>query len=200
MALLGQVAGTAREVDVVGIVDGDTVWIERDGARVQVRVHGVDAPERPQAFGSEAADFAARTLLRKRVTMTARGTDRHDRVVAAISVDGRDFAELIVSRGFAWHDTRFAPRAFALAMAERAARESRRGLWAGPSPQPPWEFRRSEPRQSSREPVAFRGNRNSRVFHAPGCVDYDCANCTVALGSIDDARSRGFRPHAACVR
>ena len=199
-ALLAQVAGTAREVAVTAIVDGDTVWVERAGERVQVRVHGIDAPERPQPFGSEASAFASRTLLHKRVLIAPRGTDRHDRLVAAITIDGRDFAELLVSRGFAWHDTRFAPRAFELAMAERAARDARRGLWSAPSPQAPWDFRRAEPRQSSREPVAYRGNRNSRVFHAPGCLDYGCASCTIPLASIDDARSRGFRPHAACVR
>lgn len=200
VALLAQVSGTARDVAVTAIVDGDTLWVALDDARVQVRVHGIDAPERAQPFGSEAADFTSRTLLHKRVVIERRGRDRHDRVVAAIAVDGRDFAELLVSRGFAWHDTRFAPRNFQLASAERAARDARRGLWAAPSPQAPWDFRRADPRQSSRDPVAFRGNRSSRVFHAPGCLDYDCANCTIALASIDDARSHGFRPHAACVR
>lgn len=202
VALLAQVSGTARDAAVTAIVDGDTVWVAfGDGdARVQVRVHGIDAPERAQPFGREAADFASRTLLHKRVVIVTRGIDRHDRVVAAITVDGEDFAGLLVSRGFAWHDTRFAPRDFALAMAERAAREARRGLWTAASPQAPWDFRRAEPRPSSREPVAYKGNRSSRVFHAPGCLDYDCHNCTIALSSIDDARSRGFRPHAACVR
>jgi endonuclease YncB( thermonuclease family) len=176
------------------------VWIALDGARVQVRVHGIDAPERAQPFGREAADFASRTLLNKRVAIARRGVDRHDRVVAAIAVDGRDFAELLVGQGYAWHDTRFAPRDLHLAMAERAARDARRGLWAASSPQAPWDFRRAAPPESSRAPVAFKGNRGSRVFHAPGCLDYDCANCTVALESIDDARARGFRPHAACVR
>lgn len=200
MALLAQVSGTAREVAVTAIVDGDTVWVEGDGRRVQVRVHGIDAPERPQPFGGEAADFAALTLLRKRVVLAPRGTDRHDRLVAAIAIDGRDFAEMLVRRGFAWHDTRFAPRDLALAEAERAARDARRGLWAAPAPQAPWDFRRAEPRPSSRDRTAYRGNRTSQVFHAPGCLDYDCANCTIALDSIDDARARGFRPHAACVR
>lgn len=199
-APLAQVAGTAVEVAVVQVTDGDTVWVSAAAGRVQVRIHGVDAPEGPQAYGAEAAAFASRELLGKRVVMTPRGSDRHDRVVASIAVDGRDFGERLVWSGLAWHDTRFAPRDLELAAAERAARAARRGLWAAPSPQPPWEFRAASPRASSAEPAAYRGNRSSRVFHAPGCRDYTCRNCTIAIASIDDARARGFRPHAACVR
>jgi endonuclease YncB( thermonuclease family) len=39
---------------VVGIADGDTVNVLREGQAVQVRLHGVDTPEKAQAFGTQA--------------------------------------------------------------------------------------------------------------------------------------------------
>lgn len=187
-------------VTVTRVVDGDTVWADRQGGQVQVRLHGIDAPEGPQRFGAEAAAFASSLLLGRQAIMTPKDVDRHNRVVARLAVDGRDAAELIVGAGLAWHDTRFAPRDATLAAAERAARDAGRGLWADAAPLPPWEFRRAAPPARSSAEIAYRGNRNSQVFHAPGCRDYDCKNCTVMLGSVDLARARGFRPHAACVR
>ncbi|AHF89099.1 hypothetical protein OPIT5_01250 [Opitutaceae bacterium TAV5] len=41
----------------------------------------------------------------------------------------------------------------------------------------------------------YHGNRNSRVFHAPDCPDFNCRNCTESFGSYDEAINAGFRPH-----
>ena len=185
---------------VTAISDGDTVWVDQAGARLHVRVFGIDAPEGAQAFGSEARAFASTTLLGQRVTMARRGTDVGGRVVARIGIDGRDFGELLVESGLAWHYARYAPKEPRLDALQRAARQARRGLWTDPAPQPPWEFRAAAPPAASSARVAYRGNRGSRVFHAPGCQHYACRNCTVALASVDIARAQGFRPHAACVR
>src|SRR5690606_20767020 len=94
-----------------------------------------------------------------------------------------------------------------LALAEQEARKARRGLWAAASPVAPWDFRASA-RSASSPPaspntnpgaVRFHGNRASRIFHAPGCEHYSCANCTVIFTSVEAAREAGFRPHEACV-
>ena len=39
---------------VVGITDGDTVRVMRGGEAVKIRLHGIDAPESRQAFGSRS--------------------------------------------------------------------------------------------------------------------------------------------------
>ena len=40
---------------VIGISDGDTITVLRGRAPVKIRLHGIDAPEVGQDFGSRAA-------------------------------------------------------------------------------------------------------------------------------------------------
>jgi len=48
-------------------------------------------------------------------------------------------------------------------------------------------------------PGPYHGNTSSRIYHAPGCRDYDCAHCTQPFMSRATAEAAGYRPHAACV-
>jgi micrococcal nuclease len=44
---------------VVGISDGDTLSVLREGKAVKVRLHGIDTPEKAQAFGTQARTFTS---------------------------------------------------------------------------------------------------------------------------------------------
>ncbi len=48
--------------------------------------------------------------------------------------------------------------------------------------------------------VVYHGNKKSNVFHAPGCKDYDCKNCTEKFASKEDAVKAGYKPDKACVK
>ena len=54
---------------VVGITDGDTVRVMRDGVAVKIRLHGIDAPESRQAFGSRSKQFLSAAIAGKTVTV-----------------------------------------------------------------------------------------------------------------------------------
>src|SRR5690554_2995506 len=58
---------TAR---VVRVEDGDTVRIQRGRETVPVRIFGIDAPERDQAWGAEAREAAVRLLLNESATVS----------------------------------------------------------------------------------------------------------------------------------
>ena len=47
---------------VVGVADGDTVTVLHDRQMVKIRLHGIDTPEKEQAYGN-AAKKPLRTLL-----------------------------------------------------------------------------------------------------------------------------------------
>jgi hypothetical protein len=131
--------------------------------------------------------------------------------VASVSVGDLDVGETLVRAGAAWHYVQytssealgFSP-AQVLAAAEREARQARRGLWQSASPQPPWTFRAQSRPPTAPAPAAgeaaFHGNRESKVFHAPGCQHYNCKNCTVPFATVGQATAAGFRAHAQCVR
>jgi endonuclease YncB( thermonuclease family) len=72
-------------------------------------------------------------------------TDRFGRTVAQVFVDGNDVGLALLEAGLAWHFTRHTladpVQRARYETAEAAARQDRRGLWAQPDPQPPWEDR-----------------------------------------------------------
>jgi len=47
--------------------------------------------------------------------------------------------------------------------------------------------------------VVYHGNKGSKVFHAPGCKDYNCKNCTEKFASKEDAVKAGYKAHN-CVK
>jgi len=126
---------------VVGVADGDTIAVLRDHRAVTVRLQGIDAPEKRQAFGQRAKQFAASLAFGNTVTVHVTGRDRYARLLAEVTLpDGRSLNQELVRAGFAWwfrkysHDMR-------LARLEEEAREERRGLWADPAPEAPWNYR-----------------------------------------------------------
>lgn len=133
---------------VVAVADGDTVTV-LDESRQQhrIRLLGIDAPERRQAFGNRARQHLADRVFQREVAVEFGKKDRYGRILGKVVLDGEDINLLMLREGMAWHykqfqrDQRPADRVL-YATAEREAREAGRGLWADPHPQPPWEFRR----------------------------------------------------------
>jgi micrococcal nuclease len=196
---------------VVGISDGDTLSVLREGKAVKVRLYGVDAPEKAQAFGTKARQFTADLAFQHEVTMVSHATDRYGRIVGeALLPDGRSLNQELVKAGMAWWYRQYAPNDTTFAQLEAEARAAKYGLWADTDPTPPWEWRKGH-RASSKAASAsaaavspttgpFIGNRTSKVYHWPGCPDYDKVSekNRVALPSREAAEQAGYRPAGNC--
>src|SRR4051795_10630742 len=91
VVLVSPVAAADYPARVVGVSDGGTLTVLRDGrTQVKVRLHGIDAPETGQAFGSRAKEAASALAFGKEVTVQVRDTDRYGRSVAEVVLpDGR---------------------------------------------------------------------------------------------------------------
>jgi Staphylococcal nuclease homologue len=88
---------------VVGILDGDTIRVLRGGKAVKVRLHGVDTPEKAQAFGTQARKFTSDLAFQRDVTVQIRATDRYGRLVGDVLLpDGRSLNQELVRAGLAW--------------------------------------------------------------------------------------------------
>jgi len=128
----------------VGVSDGDTITVMRDGAEVRVRLNGVDAPERNQPFSSVARQFTADCVHDKVVSISPTDIDQYGRTVADVYMpDGRSLNEALVAAGLAWWFRRYAPDNARLQALQTEAWRAKRGLWADPNPVPPWEFRQA---------------------------------------------------------
>ncbi len=66
---------------VVSISDGDPNSVLREGKAVEVRLYGVDAPEKAQAFGPQARKSIGDMVFQQTVTVPIRATDRYGRLV-----------------------------------------------------------------------------------------------------------------------
>lgn len=128
---------------VVSVADGDTITVLEGRTQHRVRLYGIDAPERSQAFGARAKEFVSRLAFDQTVRLLVRGTDRYGRIIAeALLADGQSLNQEMVRTGFAWWFKRYAPNDCALEKLEREARTAKVGLWADLAPTPPWEYRR----------------------------------------------------------
>jgi micrococcal nuclease len=142
-ALLLQLTGSASAETftgrVIGITDGDTIRVLRIGRPEVIRLRGIDAPERGQAYGERARQFAVALAFGKVVAVEAAGRDRHNRLLAEVRLpDGRSLNRELVRAGLAWWFRRYS-RDPVLAALEAEARAARRGLWADPRPVSPWD-------------------------------------------------------------
>jgi endonuclease YncB( thermonuclease family) len=126
---------------VVGVTDGDTITVLRDGRHEALRLHGIDAPEKRQAFGERAKQFTSDLVFGKTVVVRVGGRDRYGRTIADVFLrDGRSVNQEVVRAGYAWQYRRYSGDQ-RLAVLEAEARAAFRGLWADPNPEPPWEWR-----------------------------------------------------------
>ena len=142
-ALLGALTAHAEEFSgrVVGVVDGDTITVLVGVEPKRVRLAGIDAPEKGQAFGQRAKQATSRLVFGRTVRVVVRGQDRYGRTLGEVLLpDGKSVNKRLVGEGWAWHYTSYS-KGQRLAELEAAARRSRRGLWVDPRAVPPWEFR-----------------------------------------------------------
>ena len=114
----------ALDGKVVKVADGDTITILTDSKeQVKIRLFGIDAPERKQAFGQKSKDFWQSLLL-----------------VKEWKLKKSDINEQMVLNGYAWAYTRYSKD---YVSEHNKARASKFGLWADPNPIEPQDFRRA---------------------------------------------------------
>ncbi len=102
---------TAFEAKVVGVADGDTLTVLREKAQIRIRLHGVDAPERGQPFGTRARQFTAELAFGQVVRIEPTDRDPFGRIVAHVILpDGRNLNRELVREGWAWWFRRYAPK------------------------------------------------------------------------------------------
>ena len=133
----------------VRVFDGDRL-IVRDGAgrETELRLFGIDAPDRGQAYSDKASQGLRLLLHEHWLRMEVVETDDFGRTFAMLyrNGDGESVNSHMVRQGLAWGYPRDDQDAAMLAL-EKRARKERLGLW-GTSlpPEPPWEWRQQQRR------------------------------------------------------
>ncbi|HSD75507.1 MAG TPA: thermonuclease family protein [Steroidobacteraceae bacterium] len=134
---------------VTRVFDGDS-FIARvaDGSEVEVRLGGIDAPEKGQPYADRARTALRGMILHQQVRIAVSDIDKYHRKIAQVHrvSDGVHINALLVRQGYAWVYRRVAPN-HPFRELERLAREEGLGLWALPEIEraPPWDWRQEHP-------------------------------------------------------
>lgn len=137
---------------VVGVADGDTITvIDAKQRQHRIRLAGIDAPERGQAFGFRSKENLAKWIYERDAWIEEIGASRDGKLLAKVYVDGHDAGLVQVRAGLAWWDRAHAGEQppddrVLYELAEKEARAQKRRLWREPSPVPPWEWRSAKKR------------------------------------------------------
>jgi len=132
---------------VVGISDGDTLTIlDSDRRQYKVRLAGIDAPEKSQAFGQASKTSLSEQAFGRDVVVVWDKQDRYGRIIGKILVNQQDLCLQQIKRGMAWHYKQYQKDQAPIdrseySEAEAIARVSHVGLWHDKDPTPPWEWR-----------------------------------------------------------
>lgn len=132
---------------VVSIADGDTITV-LDAANQQhkIRLAGIDAPEKKQPYGERSRQHLAGLVFNRQVTINWDKTDRYQRILGKVLINGNDANLEQLRTGMAWWYEKYRKEQSPAdqrrySEAEQLARQQLLGLWQGPTPIPPWEWR-----------------------------------------------------------
>ncbi len=135
---------------VVGVSDGDSVTvIDSNKTQHKIRLAGIDAPEKSQAYGQKAKESLSDLVFGKKVDVEWSKQDRYGRTVGKILLAGVDINLEQIKRGMAWHYKQYQNEQspddrVAYAQSESQARDKRMGLWRDPAPIEPAVFRQKK--------------------------------------------------------
>jgi micrococcal nuclease len=144
---LAPIGVTDRGLDVIRVVDGDTIHVRRGGEDLTVRFIGMNTPETVkqnspiECYGPEASDYAKALLTGQKVTLeydSSQGqTDQYGRTLAYVWLEKPDGSLSLVnldevSQGYA-RERQYGPVPYAwksqFKAAQAAARTAGVGLW-----------------------------------------------------------------------
>ena len=148
LACLSATAGEPYLARIVGVIDGDTVKARPEGgAQRTIRLSGINAPEKGQAYGERSRQSLATLAMERDALIEPRKRDRFGREVSLVRVGSTDMSFAQLEAGMAWHFKRYsreqpAAERLAYARSEESARARKAGLWGDPSAVAPWDWRK----------------------------------------------------------
>lgn len=127
---------------VVKISDGDTFTLLVNGKeQVKVRIDGIDAPEKGQAYGNRAKEYLSNLIWGDSITVKVTKTDRYGRSIGKVSTSTiQDVGLEMIKAGYAWQYRDY-NNDISYTTAENHSRKKLKGLWRDKNPIRPQDFR-----------------------------------------------------------
>ncbi len=129
---------------VVSVIDGDSILVKKAEQKIQIRLWGIDAPEKNQPFSYEAKRLTRKLVLNTEIRVVPIEWDDYGRLVAHVFKDRKSISEQLVDSGLAWVHVYYCRKKICRdwKIIQKTAREEKRGLWAEDNPISPWKWKR----------------------------------------------------------
>lgn len=142
---------------VISVADGDTITILSGTTQHKIRLMGIDAPEKRQAYGNKSKDALAQAIAGQHVTVDYNKRDRYRRIIGKVIYQDQDMNLRQVQLGMAWHYKQYEREQDVedrsrYAQAEYLAQRDKLGLWQDANPIPPWDFRKRPNQSGNKHP------------------------------------------------
>mgnify|MGYP001051139761 CR=1 FL=1 len=127
-------------LQVLEVIDGDTVHASLEGVVYKIRLTEIDAPERDQPFGNESRVYLNTLLADGVFAAKLSGQDRYGRYLGKLYENGIDINRKMVAEGLAWvYDDYVTDKSFY--KNQETAMENGKGMWSDSGSIPPWKWR-----------------------------------------------------------
>lgn len=149
-AVCGASANNLLQGKVVSVADGDTITVlDHNKTQHKIRLLGIDAPEKSQAFGEKSKQALAEMVHGQTVEVAYNKRDKYGRIVGKVLLGSEDVCHQQIKSGLAWHYKKYQGEQSpedrsAYSDSERTAQSQNVGLWADAQPLAPWDYRKNK--------------------------------------------------------
>lgn len=115
---------------VINVADGDTITCLENRTPHKIRLDGIDAPERKQAFGNKARQILSARIIQKHLRIRLYNKDRYGRFIGTLYEKNQDINAWMIEQGYAWAYRKYLGEHNQHYLSlENEARQNKRGLW-----------------------------------------------------------------------
>jgi len=116
-------------IELIAVLDGDSIKAEVEGSSEEIRLLGINTPERDECWSQEARQATKDLLETGSLTMVSAGRDRFGRLLGYVGTDGQFVNAALVAEGHATTITNDHAYLDEFRDAEQTAFEAGLGLW-----------------------------------------------------------------------
>jgi len=193
--LLGKLRKNQAGIEVLGVIDGDTLVLE---GKTRLRLRCVDAPELKHCGGQEAKELLEKLVAGKKVVVKEQIIDTKGRPMALVYSGGKLINEEILKSGWArFHSDQTSQRE-ELKKAYDQARQDLLGIFSTKCSQ-----MQNPDKPACNIKANIDKNSNRRNYYFPGCAQYDYTIIELDLGEAwfcteKEAQNAGFTRSLTC--
>ncbi len=187
---------------MVEVLEADVLIISRidSNSLISVQLYGIEGPGKKNPYRNEAKRFTSRRTYGKSVDVTTLEAGEKGRTPGLVVANGRLLNQDVVHNGAGWVDRKTCRKSKCTKWRtlEDEARKARVGLWKRTETMPPFARGNDSGQGRSSAVGPYHGDLRKKVFHRPGCPEYDCFQCAAVFHIREDALKKGYKPHSVC--